>query len=114
MVDCMEANVSEHTELVGRIEHRLIPNRFVGHRRSRIYANSLTPREREVVMYVAVAMIDREIAKVMGITLGSVKEYMIRIRRKLGARNRVAVVMWYVGQQMADGRHERSNADAEE
>jgi DNA-binding NarL/FixJ family response regulator len=49
---------------------------------------SLTPREREIVMYLRQGLRNKQIAAEMGITEGTVKIYLFRLFHKLGVRNR--------------------------
>ena len=49
---------------------------------------SLTPREREIVMFLRQGMRNKQIATEMNITEGTVKIYLFRLFQKLGVRNR--------------------------
>ena len=49
---------------------------------------TLTPREREIVMFLRQGMRNKQIAGEMGITEGTVKIYLFRLFHKLGVRNR--------------------------
>jgi two-component system nitrate/nitrite response regulator NarL len=49
---------------------------------------SLTPREREIVLFLRQGMRNKQIAGEMGITEGTVKIYLFRLFHKLGVRNR--------------------------
>jgi len=53
----------------------------------------LSPREQAVVALIAQAMSNKEIAYELGLTYGSVKEYVSRIFRKTGARNRTELAL---------------------
>jgi DNA-binding NarL/FixJ family response regulator len=50
------------------------------------------------VELVAEARSNREIARELGLTHGTVKEYMVRIFRKLGVRNRVELALLVTNQ----------------
>ncbi len=52
---------------------------------SRASSDELTPREREVLTWVARGKAAREIAVILGITKRTVDEHMATIRRKLHA-----------------------------
>lgn len=52
-----------------------------------------TPRERQVLMLVALGYINREIGNQLGITEDTVKSYVLRLMRKFCARNRVHLVV---------------------
>jgi len=49
---------------------------------------SLTPREREIVMFLRQGLRNKQIAGEMGITEGTVKIYLFRLFHKLGVRSR--------------------------
>lgn len=49
---------------------------------------NLSDREREIVLLAAEGLADKEIAKRLGITAGTVRTYWERLRPKLGASNR--------------------------
>lgn len=53
----------------------------------------LTPRERDILADVSEGMTDKEIALRRHISLGTVKNYLISARRKLGARTRVELAL---------------------
>ena len=54
---------------------------------------TITPKELEVVRLVSRGLTNREIADKLGISLNTVKGYMVEIMRKMDCRNRVEVVM---------------------
>jgi DNA-binding NarL/FixJ family response regulator len=57
----------------------------------------LTAREREVVhLLVAYSLPNKGIAKRLGLTEGTVKVHLSQIYRKLGVKNRTAVVATFV------------------
>ena len=53
----------------------------------------LTPREHEIVALIAKGKRNKEIASALGLTEDTVKEYVTRIMRKLGAVNRTDVAV---------------------
>jgi two-component system nitrate/nitrite response regulator NarL len=57
----------------------------------------LTPREREVVKYVAHGYTNRAIGVLLGCTEGTVKQTLWHVTKKVGARNRVQLTLWYYG-----------------
>lgn len=59
-------------------------------------ASPLTPRESEVVARVAQGKRNKEIARELQVTEGTVKEYLNRIFRKVGASGRVSLAIWAV------------------
>jgi DNA-binding NarL/FixJ family response regulator len=52
---------------------------------------ALTPREREIAELVAAGLSNKEIARRLGLTLGTVKHYVHQILDKTGLRGRVAI-----------------------
>jgi len=54
---------------------------------------TVSPREGELIMLVAQGLKNREIAKAMSITEGTVKVYLSRLFEKLGVRDRVELVL---------------------
>lgn len=67
-----------------------------------ICARPITVRERQVIDLVSQAKENKEIAHELHLTAGTVKEYLNRIFRKLGMRNRTELALWAVGQQHGD------------
>jgi DNA-binding NarL/FixJ family response regulator len=59
----------------------------------------LSRREQEVVRWMADGLSNREIAKEMGLSENTVKNYVYRIFNKLGVSNRVEVVMYAASQR---------------
>jgi DNA-binding NarL/FixJ family response regulator len=59
----------------------------------------VTPREKEVVELICQGKINREIAKALEISEGSVKEYIHRVFRKLKVTNRTELAMWALRQK---------------
>jgi two-component system nitrate/nitrite response regulator NarL len=55
--------------------------------------NLLTNREREVTELVAVGMCNKEIARELGITEGTVKQHLNAIFRKTGFHNRTTLAV---------------------
>lgn len=59
-------------------------------------SNALSPRECQIVPLVAAGKLNKEIAHELGLSVGTVKEYMFRIMRKLSFTNRTELAVWYV------------------
>jgi DNA-binding CsgD family transcriptional regulator len=59
-------------------------------------ATALTPRELEVLIWIAEALTDSQIAAQMGTKIGTVKRHAANVRDKIGADNRVAMAMYAV------------------
>jgi DNA-binding CsgD family transcriptional regulator len=75
-------------------------------------AKSFTPREREVVALIALALSNKEIALVLGTSESNIKQHVKHILAKLGARNRTrAALIWgsnQEGDDLADALIERA------
>lgn len=56
----------------------------------------LTNREREVVELVSQGMHNPDIGRRLGISCGSVTQYLHKVFIKTGKSNRVAVAMWWL------------------
>ncbi|HEY0246791.1 MAG TPA: response regulator transcription factor [Gryllotalpicola sp.] len=56
----------------------------------------LTRRERDVILEVCRGMTDSEIAAELHIGVYTVKDHLVQIRRKIGVRNRTAIMGWAV------------------
>lgn len=54
----------------------------------------MTPREEEVVVAVCEGLTNAEIAERLNVSLSTVKTHLGQIREKIGARNRVELVIW--------------------
>lgn len=57
-------------------------------------AETLTERENDVVRLIAAGKTNAEISAELFITLGTAKNHVANIQRKLDARNRVAIAIW--------------------
>jgi len=54
----------------------------------------VTPREKQVIELVAMGKANKEIARELRLTEGTVKEYLTRIFCKVGVTNRVELTLW--------------------
>jgi DNA-binding CsgD family transcriptional regulator len=52
----------------------------------------LTPRQRDVVLRVALGHTNREIAQALGLSENTVRNALVEVRRRLGAANRADIV----------------------
>lgn len=57
---------------------------------------TLSLREKQVVELVVKGRKNRQIAEELHLTEGTIKEYLNRIFRKVGAENRTALAIWAV------------------
>jgi DNA-binding NarL/FixJ family response regulator len=60
---------------------------------------TLSFRERQVVNLICKAKLNKEIAHELHLTEGTVKEYLNRIFRKVGATNRTELAVWAITTQ---------------
>lgn len=61
--------------------------------------DALTPRECEVVHLVAKALPNKQIAHALGLSEGTIKEYLNRIFRKLGMSSRTELAIWQLNRK---------------
>lgn len=66
--------------------------------RSRLRALGLSPRESEVLFWMTEGKLNREIATLLGLTLGTVQDNVSRILEKLGLENRHAATVFAIAQ----------------
>ncbi|MBO8125723.1 MAG: response regulator transcription factor [Firmicutes bacterium] len=62
----------------------------------------LSPREKEVLNLVALGMGNEEIGKLLFISPKTVKNYVTRVRRKLGLENRTQVALYAIREGLVD------------
>lgn len=65
--------------------------------RRRLRAHGLSPRESEILFWMTEGKLNREIATILGLTLGTVQDNVARILTKLGAENRHAATVFAIG-----------------
>ena len=54
----------------------------------------LTPREKQIVDLVSQAKLNKEIAYELHLSEGTIKEYLNKVYRKLGIKNRTELAVW--------------------
>jgi len=54
----------------------------------------LTPREKQIVDLVSQAKLNKEIAHELHLSEGTIKEYLNKVYRKLGIKNRTELAVW--------------------
>ena len=59
----------------------------------------LTLREKQIIALVTQAKLNKEIAYDLHLSEGTIKEYLNKIFRKLGVRNRLELALWSFGHQ---------------
>lgn len=65
----------------------------------------LTDREREIVGHIAAGLSNKQIARVLGISDGTVKVHIKNLLRKLGAHSRLEAALWAVEQRPQKPMH---------
>jgi two-component system nitrate/nitrite response regulator NarL len=89
LLDCLEAVAAGRTwmdpELQARVDQ--LAESFSGE------GVALAPRERQLIRYVRRGLRNREIAKELGVTEGTVKVYLHAIFEKLGIKNRTELAI---------------------
>jgi DNA-binding NarL/FixJ family response regulator len=63
-----------------------------------ILCRQLSLREKQIVELVCQAKLNKEIAYQLHLSEGTIKEYLNRIFRKLGVKNRTGVALWGIHQ----------------
>ena len=63
------------------------------------FVRPLSCREVQVVKLIQKAKLNKEIAQELNLTEGTIKEYLNRIFRKLGVKNRTELAIWAVMQR---------------
>jgi LuxR family maltose regulon positive regulatory protein len=64
---------------------------------------TLTPREEQLAALVQQCKMNKEIAFELGLTVGTIKEYLFRLFKKTGVPNRTGLAMWYRDRQEPAG-----------
>ena len=88
-------------EFRGEIGKRVCPSCAVPKDNKKPLNTNLSFRERQVVNLVCEAKLNKEIAYELHLTEGTVKEYLNRIFRKVGASNRTELAVWAIRNQSA-------------
>jgi len=89
LLDCLEAVAIGRTWMVPELQARVdqLAESFSGE------GVALAPRERQLIRYVRRGLRNREIAKELGVTEGTVKVYLHAIFEKLGIKNRTELAI---------------------
>jgi two-component system nitrate/nitrite response regulator NarL len=66
-------------------------------------AQSLTPREREVIVIVTEGSPNKEIARRLNLSAGTVKIHLHNIYQKIGVNNRTALTAFAIAHELAPG-----------
>ncbi|HZR63496.1 MAG TPA: LuxR C-terminal-related transcriptional regulator [Terriglobales bacterium] len=68
---------------------------------ARAFDKKLTFREKQIIHMVYEAKLNKEIAYELHLSEGTIKEYLHRIFRKLGVKNRTDLALWSLANQKA-------------
>ena len=80
-------------ELVGLYSYHALQRSLVRHRRESVVHSPLTPREKEIVSWVAMGKTDDEIGEILSISATTVITHLNRAKRKLDAFSRTYMVV---------------------
>lgn len=83
-------------EFRGENGKRICPNCATPRNIKKPLSRMLSFREKQVVKLVCKAKLNKEIAYELHLTEGTVKEYLNRIFRKVGASNRTELAIWAI------------------
>jgi DNA-binding NarL/FixJ family response regulator len=86
-------------EFRGESGKRVCPNCAAPKDAKKPLSPTLSFRERQVVQLICKAKLNKEIAYELHLTEGTVKEYLNRIFRKVGASNRTELAVWAITTQ---------------
>lgn len=65
---------------------------LLNHKKTKPSERKLSPRENEVMMLLAKGLVYKEIAETLAITLGTLKQYIHNIYKKLGVSNKTEAI----------------------
>ncbi len=68
---------------------------LINHRKAKSYEHKLSPRENEVMTLLAKGLVYKDIAETLAITLGTLKQYIHIIYKKLGVSNKTEAINLY-------------------
>ena len=68
---------------------------LLNHRKAKLTEHKLSPRENEVMTLLAKGLVYRQISETLAITLGTLKQYIHIIYKKLGVTNKTAAINIY-------------------
>jgi DNA-binding NarL/FixJ family response regulator len=74
----------------------------LGKQKSRVRAATLTPREKEVLRYIAQGLEKKDMAEVMHLSTKTVDHHVTRLMRKLNIHNRVDLARYAIREGLAD------------
>ena len=83
-------------EFRGESGKRICPSCATPKHTSKPLSPALSLREKQVVELICKAKLNKEIAYELHLTEGTIKEYLNRIFRKVGASNRTELAVWAI------------------
>lgn len=69
--------------------------------RNHVALRELTPREQQLVDLVSQAKLNKEIAYELRLAEGTVRDYLSRLFRKVGVKNRTELAVWTMNRRRA-------------
>jgi DNA-binding NarL/FixJ family response regulator len=78
-----------HAPIDARVARALLPDRSANRP-----ADSLSPREQEVLRLVAEGLANKQIGRALGITERTVKAHLSRVFRQIGVADRTSAALW--------------------
>jgi DNA-binding NarL/FixJ family response regulator len=95
LVDAVRAAADGESMISPSVTTRLLAHFTAGtHRTTPTAAGALTSRELDVVLAVARGNTNAEVAKLLTVSLSTVKTHLASVQHKLGARNRTEIAIW--------------------
>ena len=101
LIAAIQAAANGDSLISPEITKRLLEHVVVPDTPSPLQENPLTDRETEVVAAVARGLSNAEVADELHVSVSTVKAHVASAMSKLGARNRVELVIWAYEQQLA-------------
>ena len=89
--------------LYKQIHNDVKPSLILNSRNKRIVANTLTQREKEIAHYLIQGYTDKEIAKLLDISVCTAKNHRSNIKNKLEKRNATELVSFLVSAGVGEG-----------
>ena len=101
LIAAIQAAANGDSLISPEVTKRLLEHVVVPDTPSPLQENPLTDRETEVVAAVARGLSNAEVADELHVSVSTVKAHVASAMSKLGARNRVELVIWAYEQQLA-------------
>ncbi len=89
LLTAVRAAAAGHAPIDARVARALLPDRSTGRP-----ADSLSPRELEVLRLVTEGRANKQIGRALGITERTVKAHLSRVFRQIGVADRTSAALW--------------------